>query len=52
MPHPLIRRAGTFALLAALCVPQAGALSGVSAWAQESVAAAQQAGLVPIRSSS
>ena len=47
MPHPLIRRAGTFALLAALCVPQAGALSGVSAWAQESVAAAQQAGLVP-----
>ena len=47
MPHPLIRRAGTFALLAALCVPQAGALSGVSAWAQEGVAAAQQAGLMP-----
>lgn len=48
MSHPLfIRRAGTLALLAALLVPQAHALSGVSAWAQEGVAAAEQAGLAP-----
>ena len=47
MTHPFFRRAGTLALLAALLTPQAGALSGVSAWAQEGVAAAQEAGLMP-----
>lgn len=47
MPHPFIRRAGTLALFAAMCVPQAGALSGISAWAQQDVVAAQAAGLMP-----
>lgn len=47
MSHPILRRASTLALLAALAVPQAGALSNVSAWAQEGVAAAQDAGLMP-----
>lgn len=47
MPHPFVRRAGTLALLGAMLMPQAGALSDVSAWAQEGVAAAQDAGLMP-----
>lgn len=47
MPHPFFRRAGTLALLGALLTPQAGALSDVSVWAQEGVAAAQEAGLMP-----
>ena len=47
MTHPFFRRAGTLALLGALLTPQAGALSGVSTWAQEGVAAAQEAGLIP-----
>lgn len=47
MPHPLFRRAGALALLAALTIPQAGALSNVSTWAQSEVAAAQAAGLMP-----
>ena len=47
MPYPFARRAGTLALLAALCMPQAGALSNISTWAQEGVAAAQDAGLIP-----
>ena len=47
MPYPFARRAGTLALLAALCMPHAGALSNISTWAQEGVAAAQDAGLIP-----
>ena len=47
MPKSLYRRAGALALLAALSVPQAGALSNVSAWAQPEVSAAQDAGLMP-----
>ena len=47
MKHPIFRRAGTLALLGALLIPQAGALSDVSNWAQEGVAAAQEAGLIP-----
>lgn len=47
MPSSFLRRASTLALLAALAVPQAGALSNVSSWAQEGVAAAQDAGLMP-----
>lgn len=47
MKHPIFRRAGTLALLGALLIPQAGALSDVSTWAQEGVAAAQEAGLIP-----
>lgn len=47
MPHPLFRRAGALALLAALAIPQAGALSNVSSWAQSEVDAAQAAGLMP-----
>lgn len=47
MSHSFFRRAGVLALLAALLTPQAGALSGVSAWAEEGVAAAQEAGLMP-----
>ena len=47
MPHSFARRAGTLALLAAMFTPHAGALSNVSTWAQEGVAAAQDAGLMP-----
>ncbi len=47
MKHPIFRRAGTLALLGVLLIPQAGALSDVSNWAQEGVAAAQEAGLIP-----
>ena len=47
MPHSFVRRAGTLALLAAMFTPHAGALSNVSIWAQEGVAAAQDAGLMP-----
>lgn len=47
MPHPFFRRAGALTLLAALCMPQAGALSDVSAWAQADIVAAQAAGLMP-----
>lgn len=47
MKHPIFRRAGTLALLGTLLIPQAGALSDVSTWAQEGVAAAQEAGLIP-----
>ena len=47
MPHPFVRRAGTLALLGAMLMRQAGALRDVSAWAQEGVAAAQDAGLMP-----
>ena len=47
MPYPFVRRAGVLALAATMLVPQAGALSGVSSWAQEDITAAQQAGLMP-----
>lgn len=47
MPHSFFRRAGALTLLAALCMPQAGALSNVSAWAQADIVAAQAAGLMP-----
>ena len=47
MPHPFIRRAGALSLLAAFCMPQAGALSDISAWAQADIVAAQAAGLMP-----
>ena len=47
MPHPFFRRAGALALFAAMCVPQAGALTNISSWAQEDVTAAQVAGLAP-----
>lgn len=47
MPHPFVRRCGSLALLATLCMPQAGALSDISLWAQDGVAAAQEAGLMP-----
>ena len=47
MHHSFARRAGVLALLAAALVPQAGALSGVSAWAQEGITVAQNAGLMP-----
>ena len=40
MKHPIFRRAGTLALLGALLIPQAGALSDVSNWAQEGGTAA------------
>lgn len=46
MPHPFIRRAGALSLLAAFCMPQAGALSDISAWAQADIVAAQAAGLM------
>ena len=42
MPYPFVRRAGVLALAATMLVPQAGALSGVSSWAQEDITAAQQ----------
>ena len=45
MSHPIARRAGMLALTAAMLMPSAGALSDVSSWAQEGVAAAQNAGL-------
>lgn len=48
MPYHFVRRAGVLALAATMVVPQAGALSDVSSWAQEDIAAAQQAGLMPI----
>ena len=47
MSHPIARRAGMLALTAAMLMPSAGALSDVSSWAQEGVAAAQNAGLAP-----
>ena len=47
MSHPIARRAGMLALTAAMLMPSAGALSDVSNWAQEGVAAAQNAGLRP-----
>ena len=47
MPHHFIRRAGALSLLAAFCMPQAGALSDISAWAQADIVAAQAAGLMP-----
>lgn len=47
MPHPFFRRAGALALFAAMCVPQAGALTNVSNWAQEDITVAQTAGLIP-----
>ena len=47
MSHPFARRAGALALTAALFVQQAGALSNISSWAEEGVAAAQAAGLMP-----
>ena len=47
MSHPIARRAGMLALTAAMLMPSAGALSDVSNWAQEGVAAAQNAGLAP-----
>lgn len=47
MPKSLFRRAGALALLAALAIPQAGALSDVSTWAQQGIADAQAAGLLP-----
>lgn len=47
MPHPFIRRAGALSLLAVFCMPQAGALSDISAWAQADIVAAQAAGLMP-----
>ncbi|MDO4270920.1 MAG: M15 family metallopeptidase [Eubacteriales bacterium] len=47
MPHPFLRRAGALALFAALLLPDAGALSDVSAWAKDGVAAAETAGLAP-----
>ena len=47
MPYHFVRRAGVLALAATMVVPQAGALSDVSSWAQEDIAAAQQAGLMP-----
>ena len=47
MPHPFIRPAGALSLLAAFCMPQAGALSDISAWAQADIVAAQAAGLMP-----
>jgi len=47
MSHPIARRAGLLALTAAMLMPSAGALSDVSNWAQEGVAAAQNAGLAP-----
>ena len=47
MSHPIARRAGMLALTAAMLMPNAGALSNVSNWAQDGVAAAQSAGLAP-----
>ena len=47
MSHPFARRAGALALTAALFAQQAGALSNISSWAEEGVAAAQEAGLMP-----
>lgn len=47
MSHSIARRAGALALTAAMLVPNAGALSNVSNWATEGVAAAQEAGLSP-----
>ena len=41
MPYHFVRRAGVLALAATMVVPQAGALSDVSSWAQEDIAAAQ-----------
>ena len=40
MPYHFVRRAGVLALAATMVVPQAGALSDVSSWAQEDIAAA------------
>ncbi|MGI6182424.1 MAG: M15 family metallopeptidase [Agathobaculum sp.] len=47
MSHPILRGAGTIALLAAMLTPNANALSGISVWAQSDVAAAEAAGLAP-----
>lgn len=47
MSHSIARRVGVLALTAAMFVPNAGALSNVSNWASEGVAAAQEAGLSP-----
>lgn len=47
MSHSIARRVGALALTAAMFVPNAGALSGVSTWATDGVAAAQEAGLAP-----
>lgn len=47
MSHPFARRAGALALTAALFAQQAGALFNISSWAEEGVAAAQEAGLMP-----
>lgn len=47
MPNHFVRRAGVLALAATMVVPQAGALSDVSSWAEDDIAAAQQAGLMP-----
>ena len=45
MSFTFFRRAGLLALAGAMLMPQADALSNVSAWAQEGVTAAQLAGL-------
>ena len=42
-----LRRAGALALLLTLFTPEAGALSGVSSWAQSDVTAARASGLEP-----
>ncbi|MDY3617813.1 M15 family metallopeptidase [Agathobaculum sp.] len=47
MPRFPFRRAGALALLLTLFIPEAGALSGVSNWAQAGVNAAKSAGLEP-----
>ena len=47
MSHRTIRRTGALALTLALLTPQANALSNVSNWAQNDVAAATAAGLLP-----
>lgn len=47
MPHFPLRRLGALVLTFALLTPDAGALSGVSNWAQTGVAAAQNTGLAP-----
>lgn len=47
MSHPFLRRAGALALLAVLLVPDAGALSDISTWAQADITAAEAAGLAP-----
>lgn len=49
MSHPLLRCAGMLLAASALLSPQAGALSGVSPWAESSLAAAEAASLVPDR---